>query len=133
MLRPLTSCFAGLIFCAQSFTSEIQPVQDSLIVDLSPRVQLTFALHEDRLLGLAQASVDGVETTSRETIFRPYLAEDMFGTPHLTHALRFVSAERQDKTVTLILEALATSERAALDRFYVMTPDLDKIASDPQL
>ena len=114
-------------------SAEIERSATSLDVRLSESVHLSFALDNERLLGLATADVHGVATTAADTVFRPYLAEDMFGEPRFTHALRLVRIEEHAKGITLVLDAHASGTREALDLFYVMTPDGSSQADNQSL
>lgn len=106
---------------------------DELKVSLSPKVQLTFALEGEKLLGLTQARVSGVETTAPDTCFRPVLAEDMFGKPIFTHAMRLKEVRAVEGGVALVVETLATGRSDALQLYYNMAPDDAAMAGEESL
>ena len=112
---------------------EVTRAADTIHVQLSQHVSLHFTVDGEHLLGLTSAEVNGIKTTASDTAFRPYLAEDMFGEPIFTHALRLKEVQENDRSVTFILETRASSDMAALKRFYNMAPDEEAITEDAQL
>ncbi len=124
---------AGILFGSPLPAQEVQRSESSLTVTLPNEVVLRFLLEGDRLLGLHTAAVRDVDTTSPDTLFRPYLAEDMFGTPVLMHDLIVREVKPVEGGIELHLDVRATSSLDALQKFYNMTPDPDAVEEDEVL
>ncbi len=123
----------GLLSCFALSAQEWERGEELLHISFPNDVHLQFAMEGDRLLGLRRATVGKVETTSPETLFRPYFAEDMFGTPVLTHDLRLREVKQQGKGIELYLDVRASSDPELIGRFYQMTPDEDAVPEDESL
>jgi len=123
----------GMALSLPLLAQEVRQSDTSLDVTFRNGVALRFALDGDRLLGLRTATVQGVETTSADTLFRPYLAEDMFGVPVFTHDLKLREVKQVEGGVHLFLDVRASADTDALKYFYNMTPDPHAVEEDPGL
>jgi hypothetical protein len=127
----LTTLLLGAFGSVQAV--EISQDSDHLRLAFDNEVELTFSLDGERLLGLTTATVSGISTSAADTTYRPILAEDMFGTPVMTHAFRLTDIEQGDDQVTLVLEARFTSSTEALQGFYTMAPDTAAVIETTEL
>ncbi len=122
-MRPV---LAGMMVCllgATALGAAVERSSDAVTVRLAGEVTLTFALEGEYLLGLARATVDGVELTSPDTCLRPYLARE-FGEDRVAWPLmRLKAAKAEGDGATLEVELLATGDEAAYRALFVWEGD----------
>ncbi len=94
--------------------AEVQRSDGALAVAFPDGPTVTFALKGDLLLGLARASVGGIELTSPDTLQRPMLAQE-FGDDRMAWPLMRLKGTRADGAAVLVeAELLGTTDEAAL-------------------
>jgi hypothetical protein len=104
----------------------------SLDIALGEGVHLRFALAGERLIGLSEATVDGMPLRSPATAWRPVAAYDWGGSrPVISHDLRLRSAEVRDGSVVITADLSMTGDDAAWKRLYLVGPDLPSADADP--
>ncbi len=123
----------GLLGCSHSAAvaapeaPSVSSSPEAVTVSLPNNTSLRFAVRDGLLLGLQSASVDGVELTSDETVFRPVLAQEWKdihpGGRRIFSLMRFEQAKVQQGAVVLTARLLACPDEAAYREFYVYAAD----------
>jgi hypothetical protein len=135
----MLTCIAGLSVQAAA-AATLKRTDDAVSVEFpDARVTLTFALHDGLLLGLHQASVDGVTLKSDATVQRPVLAQEWAGDRMIWPLMRFKDAIVTGNRVEILAELLGTTDERAYRATFVfdgnrgralaegMTPELETL------
>jgi len=113
--------------------------RETLRLELPNDAVLTFALDGDRLLGLREATAEGLKLSSDATLLRPIIADDAWeqDRPWLVHALTLRDVQTAESgEVTLVLGLRAGRSEAAIKDLYLWAGDTARAlgpAITPQL
>jgi hypothetical protein len=108
----------------------VETQADSVRVDLGNSTTLRFALRDGFLLGLAEASIQGVPLKSTETVVRPVLNQEFADGRVFFEFMRLNKVEPAEGGVDLHLDLLATDSEEAYRAFYSYTADLERAATE---
>lgn len=114
--------------------SETSQDDNRATVVLSNGTRLVFAVHDGWLLGLNTASVDGVELTSDETVFRPALAQEWEnihpGGRRVFSLMKLQSVESERGRTVVTATLMASKSEEAYREFFVYTGDMEAAAAE---
>ena len=101
---------------AASAAPAIEQSDASLNIRLDGDVRLAFLLHDGWLLGLRQASVAGIETTSPETVLRPLIAQEWGEGRTIWPLMKLLKAEADGDAVKVTAQLYGSSCRRCRNR-----------------
>jgi len=113
----------------------IEHDDDAVTASLANGVSLRFAKHGGVLLGLQQATVDGIELTSGDTVLRPVITQEwdrgQTGGPMIWPLLKLAAVESTDDGgARITADLLGTTDERALRGFFVYAADRDRALAE---